>query len=388
MRRHQKLKLLSYFAVTSEKYKEALTYDYDVAALSSDMDPDSNAQSNNSVQSIDIEDITSKLGGVFATILLAGEVVWRLFSTIAVEYLEWSWKIIFGVYLAISILSTICMIYVHDYEEDIYSQNIGQQQQQEQSNSLPMENMAVVGKMLINDRKMKYMIPLCATFGFSSSFILSFVNGEALKLSILKDEKSGYVGVFSSITSGVAGVMSLVFGYGHKYFGKGLVLSFGSLSFFMISLLFMVIHDPAKWNWGFLISIYSLQGLGRATFEGALRSRFADFFGYEKPGAFANFVFYNGVSSTIGFFINIFARCSETSDYCLKYNNHTIHNVLILEVFIMLFAIVSMFGYYRAVTLYKEEKESGSARYNKDPYPIVNEDVEETNETSNASLLL
>eukprot|EP00560_Eucampia_antarctica_P004678 CAMPEP_0197836650 /NCGR_PEP_ID=MMETSP1437-20131217/29613_1 /TAXON_ID=49252 ORGANISM="Eucampia antarctica, Strain CCMP1452" /NCGR_SAMPLE_ID=MMETSP1437 /ASSEMBLY_ACC=CAM_ASM_001096 /LENGTH=498 /DNA_ID=CAMNT_0043442991 /DNA_START=9 /DNA_END=1505 /DNA_ORIENTATION=+ len=338
----------SYFALTCEEYKESLTSELRDSSAQDQLDSHESTRS---------EDITSKLGGLFATILLAGEVIWRLFSTVAVQYLMLSWKIIFVVYLVISIVSAVAMVYVYEYRnhhDDVLNE----------IEHSPWDNITVTGRLLMKDRKMKYMIPLCAVFGFSSSFILSFVNGEALKISALKDTKSVYVGVFSSLTSGVAGIMSLAFGYGYKYVGKGVVLTLGSLAFFTLSFLFLVINNPESWSWGFFISIYSLQGFGRATYEGALRSRFADFFAYEKTGAFANFVLFNGTSSSIGFIIGIFARCVNPSRYCIQYMDSSVHNVLVLEVLIMVFSVLAVMGYYRATTLYSEEKETRNIPYN------------------------
>ena len=41
--------------------------------------------------------------------------------------------------------------------------------------------------------------------------------------------------------------------------------------------------------------------LTRATFEGTLKATFADYFSYEKEGAFANIILQNGLSGAIGY---------------------------------------------------------------------------------------
>ena len=139
-------------------------------------------------------------------------------------------------------------------------------------------------QMLLNDPKMKYMIPINAVFGLSSVFLITFVNGEVLRVS-LNDDKSIYIGVLSSITSATAGVMSIVFGIvSSRGVGNGLILVIGCLSFFMVGFLFMVIPDLEEWNLILLCLVYAFQGIGRSTFEGALKAEFALVF-TEKEGA-------------------------------------------------------------------------------------------------------
>jgi hypothetical protein len=46
---------------------------------------------------------------------------------------------------------------------------------------------------------------------------------------------------------------------------------------------------------------FSLFSMGRSTFEGTLKATFADYFSYEKEGAFANIILQNGLSGAIGY---------------------------------------------------------------------------------------
>jgi hypothetical protein len=48
-----------------------------------------------------------------------------------------------------------------------------------------------------------------------------------------------------------------------------------------------------------------MQGIGRATFEGTLKATFADFFSYEKEGAFANIILQNGLAGAVGYICKI-----------------------------------------------------------------------------------
>ena len=64
---------------------------------------------------------------------------------------------------------------------------------------------------------------------------------------------------------------------------------------------FLIWPNAKDWGWSSLAMIYTLHGTGRATFEGTLKATFADYFAYEKEGAFANIILQNGLSGAIGY---------------------------------------------------------------------------------------
>ncbi|MGK3746046.1 MAG: MFS family permease [Bacillariaceae sp.] len=150
------------------------------------------------------------------------------------------------------------------------------------------------------------MIGLNAVFGFTAAFLNSYINGQVVPVA-LNDPDSKYIGLLSSVVPMVAAAMSLLFGRISIHIGKGPILIFGALCFGGVVLPFIVQPDAAKYGWATLIAVYSLHGTGRATFEGTLRATFADYFSYEKEGAFANIILQNGISSGVGY-IRKFAR--------------------------------------------------------------------------------
>lgn len=150
------------------------------------------------------------------------------------------------------------------------------------------------------------MIGLNAVFGFTAAFLNSYINGQVVPVA-LNDPDSKYIGLLSSVVPMVAAAMSLLFGRISPIIGKGPILIFGALCFGGVVLPFIVQPDAAKYGWATLIAVYSLHGTGRATFEGTLRATFADYFSYEKEGAFANIILQNGISSGVGY-IRKFAR--------------------------------------------------------------------------------
>ncbi|GMI39596.1 hypothetical protein TrCOL_g4899, partial [Triparma columacea] len=75
-------------------------------------------------------------------------------------------------------------------------------------------------------------------------------------------------------------------------------------------------------------------------------------------GAFANIILQSGLSSSIAFFLFPHFICSDDSTtYCVKYKDGSKHNVLILELVVIATALLAIFGYLRASSLDRKEKE-------------------------------
>ena len=255
-----------------------------------------------------VKDSTSLFAGVFACIYLLLEVMMRLFSTFTIQVLNWTWESVFAGYAFTAFLSTVLMssmvndvsVPQHDLDRVEVDTNLDHRQHESnddreeteinspptttQTDSKDTFNKATVTfRIQLQDRKMKYMFPICAVFGLSSVFMITFVNGEVLRIS-LNDKNSAYVGVLTSITSATAGIMSIVFGFVSKRTGNATILIIGCMSFFMVIFLFMIIPNLDNWNIPLLTIVYFFQGIGRSTFEGALRAEFALIF-TEKEGA-------------------------------------------------------------------------------------------------------
>jgi MFS family permease len=122
----------------------------------------------------------------------------------------------------------------------------------------------------------------------------------------LHDPDSKYIGILSSWVSAVAALMSLVFGKVAPLTGKGPILIFGAVCFFCVVFPFVVQPDATGYNLTMLMFIYTCHGMGRSTFEGTLKATFADYFPYEKEGAFANIILQNGLSGAIGYVCTYF----------------------------------------------------------------------------------
>jgi MFS family permease len=318
---------------------------------------------------------TASLAGIFAFIYLAEEVLLRLLSTLLLGVGIASWEIIFGVYTFLTVISAMAMACVHNYPNS---------EDGESTRSTFWYQVTAAWQVLKDDPKMKYMIGLNAVFGLTSAFLNSYVNGEVVPVA-LNDPEAKYNGVLNSLASAVAASMSLLFGRVSPIIGRGPVLIFGACCFFGVVFPFLVEPQAQNWGWPALILVYSLHGTGRATFEGTLKATFADYFSYEKEGAFANIILQNGLSGAVGYVSKCYAvymllfllesivlhllalmmdspivtfslLCDEPSRYCIEYSNGTLHDVASFELIIVFFAIIAILGYWRASVLYHSER--------------------------------
>jgi len=295
-----------------------------------------------------LPDATSDLSAYFAAIYLFGEVALNLLSSVLVEAFGLAWLTVFTVYFVIAVVSVSGMLLVYEHPADSDS-DVGSF-----SNTNSPDKATAAWRVLTKDPKMICMVPFNLVFGLAASFRSSFVSSEVVRIA-LDDNKSMYVGALSAVTAVVAAVMSLIFGRISHVIGKGTILVIGSASFFLVAFPFVVFPDLTRWGWASVLCVYTLQGIGRSTFEGTLKAEFADFFSYEKEGAFANIVLQSGLSNALGFFLSINLPCSSPGTYCIEYADGTLHNVLSYELLIMVSAVLAVFGYWRAAVLYRRE---------------------------------
>lgn len=299
-------------------------------------------------QSVEIS--TASLAGIFAFLYLTEEVLLRLLSTFLLESGIASWETIFGVYTAVAFLSVVPVPFLRDYgsADRTFDNN-------NESLSSIFDKATVAGKLLVKDPKMKYMIGLNAVFGFTAAFLGSYVNGEVLPVA-LNDENGKMIGVLTSWTAFAAAGCSLLFGRLARVTGKGPILIGGGFCFMMVVLPFLIQPDAHDYNLYSLLFVYTMQGVGRATFEGTLKATFADFFSYEKEGAFGNIIIQNGLAGAIGYFLTFTLLCDEPSKYCIEYRNGSLHDVLTFELIVVCSAVIGVLGYVRAAAIHRHER--------------------------------
>jgi hypothetical protein len=287
----------------------------------------------------DLSNCSSYLAGTFAFIYLSFETFVHALSSALTLVLDWT--SIFASFTFITFLTAICMVYVNDYSV----------RERDESTSNLLLHFTAAMRLMIRDPKMKYMIGLNATFGFSGAFVNSYVNGEVTKQA-LHDMNSHFIGFFSAWTTLVAATVSLITS---RISQKGPILIVGALSFFFVSFPFLVQPDVKLWSFSSLVLIYSLQGIGRSTFESTLKATFVDYFDSDPIGAFSNIVLQNGLASTIGYALTFSLSCHVPSRYCIEFSDGTRHDTRQLVLVICSSAVLSIFGFWRASTLRQRE---------------------------------
>ena len=108
-----------------------------------------------------------------------------------------------------------------------------------------------------------------ATFGFTAAFLNSYVSGQVVPKA-LDDPYSEYIGLFVSWVGIVAATASLIFRKGTTN-QKESNLIFGATCFFGVVFPFVIQPNPERYGWFVLLLVYTLHGIGRATFEGTLK---------------------------------------------------------------------------------------------------------------------
>jgi MFS family permease len=287
--------------------------------------------------SLDVNHCTTKLAGGFAFLYLAIEVAMRLTPTILAKFI--SWQSIFAVNTSIAVLSTFGMMLVMDYGPDDFD---------DLSLTSTRYKMTSAFRLLIHDTKMRYMIWINVAFGLTASFQNSYVNGEVEKV-VNHDPDSIYVGLFSSWIALSAATMSLVL---PKVASNEFALIFGIVCYFFTVFPFIIQPDTSRWTPASLLLLYSLHGIGRATFESTLKAVFIEFFPSEPAGAFSNLILQFGLSSSFGYFLTFRFTCKSASKYCIEYSDQTWHNLLGFEVSICIIILVAVWGFRRAMMIH------------------------------------
>jgi MFS family permease len=291
---------------------------------------------------------TSTLSGVFACILLVEETVLDLLSTILVRTWNVPWSVVFSIYAVIAILATLGMYtLVQPFPREEPDGNSSSSHYC----TVAWENLSSTLSLLITDSKLKYMTGFVAAFAFAGAFLNAFVSREVVPAS-LHDDRSSLVGLFVAVHGGSAALCSYLFGHLSQRIGKGPVLIIGATAFAGVAFPFLLRPSVNEWTYGMLLTVYALEGVGRATYEGTLRAIFADFFPYQKEAAFSNIILVDGLSSVIAYILSVRLSCkSLASPYCIQYRDGTFHNVGVFASLVVGIGFVAIVGYWRASCL-------------------------------------
>lgn len=290
---------------------------------------------------------SSDLGGTFAFWLLLEETLLDATSTVLTRVVGLSWNVVFAVYSFVAVGATLALaLFVNASSQTTLSSD----------DTNYCRQMIAALDLLVNDSKAKYLIGFNVAFGWSGAFLNSFISGQVVPVVL---SSSTYIGLFVAWHGAVAAFSSLLF----KRVPHSVVLSVGCVAFASVGLPLIVSPNFSLWQWPMLLWIYGIQGLGRATYEGALRAQTSDWFADHKEGAFANLILQNGLATGMGYFLALRLDCSTTSIYCWEYaNGNGLHNFGFFAGLVVLASVVGLFGYWRAWYLYKDEESKRIAR--------------------------
>eukprot|EP01059_Diplonema_ambulator_P032789 TRINITY_DN65_c1_g1_i13.p1 TRINITY_DN65_c1_g1~~TRINITY_DN65_c1_g1_i13.p1 ORF type:complete len:531 (+),score=109.88 TRINITY_DN65_c1_g1_i13:62-1594(+) len=141
-------------------------------------------------------------------------------------------------------------------------------------------------------------------FGFTSAYLNSYVTGTVIKDGLGKDK----IGYFVSIIPLVATIMSMPLSKLNEFTGsKTPAMVFGMICFLTFGLVFLITDltsssVPDKLGkWGTLIPLFICFGCARAVWEGPNKAIIADMFKNDSEAAFANIILQLGTTSSIAF---------------------------------------------------------------------------------------
>lgn len=241
---------------------------------------------------VPIEEATSFLGGIFATIYVGGELILKFISSPLVKAVGFNG--LFGIYAVVAVATAFLMLFVQEPPLD-------EGEQEKQSKTSVMHKTSLAINLLRRSRKMQCLVLLNMAFGFTGALLNGYCNGALVSKGVLGSDNVGYI---TSITPGVATLLSIPYSYLANHIGKCPMMVWGACCFSALACTVLFAPLELLRDMGWWISIlYVLQGSGRAVFENTNKAMVADFFPDEKEGAFANVIFQSGFAAALGFFV-------------------------------------------------------------------------------------
>jgi len=252
------------------------------------------------VTGTEIKKCNSFFGGLFATIFVGLEVVFKTLSSLIQI---WSGTtLVYVVYACCAGIAAVLMCFVRAAPEieDTDNQLEKPLVERDEDENLWLKKVKVASALWVNSRKMKFLTFLNMAFGFTVSFINFYVNGTIVKNSIGAEN----IGWMAAIIPGVATILSGPYAYISNSIGKQPFMIFGAINYTAVAFIVLALSEETLKDLGWGISfIYVIAGSGRAVFESTNKATFADFFPNDAPGAFANLMFQSGGTSAVAFFL-------------------------------------------------------------------------------------
>ena len=153
-------------------------------------------------------------------------------------------------------------------------------------------------QLMRRDPKLLLMAPTQMAFGFAAAEQNGWVNGVAVKEGI-GGQNIGYLIALSTAVAALASALFSCYTKGRDKRGP-MLLGAAAYTLFGLALMVLPLADLGRWNC--LIAVYSIQGIGRGSFESTNKAVLADYFpGAQAEAAFASFVIFSGLSMAVGY---------------------------------------------------------------------------------------
>jgi MFS family permease len=240
------------------------------------------------------EEVTAEIMGTWGLIFLGCECSVRALTTVFTKYAELSKPTVFYIWAGVALLSTLTFL--------AFASNF--------SRSQPFSRSQFTEKLLAavslwSEPQLWLLQCTNITFGFAAAWNAGYVSQNITTKALGAD----FIGFAAAMLSGIAAILSKLFGFLSQRYGKGPIVLLGALAFLSLGIFSKWVGEPAKWGWGTLV-FYAFMGIGRAVYESTNKAIFSDFFpGPKSPGAFANVFVFNSLSSTVAF---ILGACNVT----------------------------------------------------------------------------
>ena len=153
------------------------------------------------------------------------------------------------------------------------------------------------------------LAPAQAAFGLAAALLGDLLAAEVVPKAY-HDQKVVVASLLSALVALLAAALQLPFKQLSTSCGKPPVMLAGLAGFAGLALLCLQLTKERLGAAPILILCYSLQGIGRAAYEGVNKALYSDFFPEDAPAAFSNIVLANGLAAAFAFFL--FPELSQT----------------------------------------------------------------------------
>ena len=253
-----------------------------------------------------IEQSTTKLSSYMAAILLASEVVLKLLASLIVSITN-TWVVMVIVLLVLSTVSALGIMLT------VITPNPSNASVVASSTAVLNENDSDGGfckkkfdgaKQVIqgwyNDPRFLLAGGINVTFGFTSAYMNSYINGTVVKNKF----GDGAIGAMAAITPAISGLTTVpIAWYSLKKDAKSPFVWAASVSAFFIAFFGLILPIETLSSLTILCLIYSFEGVLRCIFEGINKAIFADFFQKQPEVAFATIIVQSGGTSALAFIL-------------------------------------------------------------------------------------